>query len=139
MMDLLTLGLMVSQFLFKQFPNMDIKDPMQLMYMLKASPDKALELYKHLMILEKEMQKLMIEDRRHARNLQTPAYRRFAMLAVVGIGLIFCLMVMQQPCLSKEMLAVVSTLSGILGACMKDIYAFEFGGGNDYMRQRFRI
>ena len=136
MFDLLAVGLIASQFFSKQFPQvfpqaLDIKDPMQLMYLLRSSPEKSLELYKHMLALEQEIQKLILEDRLNARQIhQQKQWSRWIFLFVAIIGLISCFVTMNRLYISKELLAVVSALAGILGVCLRDIYACEFGSAH---------
>ena len=116
--------------LFRQSPDPLWQDlPIKLIAALKPEKDNAhsIELYKQLMALEQEMFRLMLEDRRLAREAYPSVARRFGFLALLVAGLIACFYVMYSVRLSKEQLAVVSALSGILGMCLKDIYAFEFG------------
>lgn len=52
-------------------------------------------------------------------------------LMVIGavLGLVFCLFVLTtyKSDLSGEVIGIISTISGIFGACLKDAYSFEFG------------
>lgn len=52
-------------------------------------------------------------------------------LMVIGaaLGLVFCLMVLTtyKGDLPGEVVGIISTVSGIFGACLKDAYSFEFG------------
>lgn len=52
-------------------------------------------------------------------------------LMVIGaaLGLAFCLMVLTtyRGDLPGEVVGIISTVSGIFGACLKDAYSFEFG------------
>ncbi|USO02643.1 MAG: hypothetical protein H6850_01485 [Alphaproteobacteria bacterium] len=128
-MDWITLALETAKFFTKHFPGLlQTKDPLELSRILKEHPDKALELYKHLMTLEQEMHKMVLIDRQKARLTNKSFYRRFLFFSFVCLGLGGCFWLMQKPNLSSEILVIISTLAGILGSCLKDIYAFEFGG-----------
>lgn len=52
-------------------------------------------------------------------------------LMVVGaaLGLVFCLLMLTtyKNDLPGEVVGIISTVSGIFGACLKDAYSFEFG------------
>ncbi|MDR2107817.1 MAG: hypothetical protein LBO73_04885 [Holosporaceae bacterium] len=52
-------------------------------------------------------------------------------IMVIGaaLGLIFCLLMLisYKGDLPGEVVGIVSTISGIFGACLKDAYSFEFG------------
>lgn len=52
-------------------------------------------------------------------------------LMVIGaaLGLVFCLMVLTtyKGDLPGEVVGIISTVSDIFGACLKDAYSFEFG------------
>jgi hypothetical protein len=52
-------------------------------------------------------------------------------IMVIGaaLGLVFCLLMLTsyREDLPGEVVGIVSTISGIFGACLKDAYSFEFG------------
>ena len=52
-------------------------------------------------------------------------------IMVIGaaVGLIFCLLILTsyKGDLPGEVVGIISTVSGIFGACLKDAYSFEFG------------
>jgi hypothetical protein len=52
-------------------------------------------------------------------------------IMVIGaaLGLIFCLLILTsyKRDLPGEVVGIISTISGIFGACLKDAYSFEFG------------
>ncbi|MDR1982802.1 MAG: hypothetical protein LBQ08_03335 [Holosporaceae bacterium] len=52
-------------------------------------------------------------------------------IMVIGaaLGLIFCLLMLTsyKRDLPGEVVGIISTISGIFGACLKDAYSFEFG------------
>jgi hypothetical protein len=51
------------------------------------------------------------------------------MVMGAALGLIFCLLMLisYKGDLPGEVVGIVSTISGIFGACLKDAYSFEFG------------
>lgn len=51
------------------------------------------------------------------------------MVAGASLGLIFCLLMLTsyKGDLPGEVVGIISTVSGIFGACLKDAYSFEFG------------
>ena len=61
------------------------------------------------------------------------AYNRNKRLNIMVIsaaaGLIFCLLILTsyREDLPGEVVGIISTVSGIFGACLKDAYSFEFG------------
>jgi hypothetical protein len=60
----------------------------------------------------------------HSRN------RRMNIMILGAVfGLIFCLLMLvsYKGDLPGEVVGIVSTISGIFGACLKDAYSFEFG------------
>ncbi|MDR0678506.1 MAG: hypothetical protein LBF44_03150 [Holosporaceae bacterium] len=52
-------------------------------------------------------------------------------IMVIGaaLGLVFCLLMLTsyKGDLPGEVVGIISTISGIFGACLKDAYSFEFG------------
>ncbi|MDR1561252.1 MAG: hypothetical protein LBS23_02760 [Holosporaceae bacterium] len=52
-------------------------------------------------------------------------------IMVIGaaLGLVFCLLMLTsyKKDLPGEVVGIISTISGIFGACLKDAYSFEFG------------
>jgi hypothetical protein len=61
------------------------------------------------------------------------AYNRNKRLNVMvvgaALGLVFCLLILTsyKRDLPGEVVGIISTISGIFGACLKDAYSFEFG------------
>jgi len=47
--------------------------------------------------------------------------------AVASGGLFLCLLFLAFFKASGEAMGVISTIAGVLGGCLKDVYAFEFG------------
>ncbi|MDR2724442.1 MAG: hypothetical protein LBB25_04590 [Holosporaceae bacterium] len=60
----------------------------------------------------------------HGRNS-----RLNIMVIGAALGLIFCLLMLTsyRGDLPGEVIGIISTVSGIFGACLKDAYSFEFG------------
>jgi hypothetical protein len=60
----------------------------------------------------------------HGRN-----NRLNIMVIGAALGLVFCLLMLTsyKGDLPGEVVGIVSTISGIFGACLKDAYSFEFG------------
>jgi len=128
MIHLLPLVIKAAQFLLKHFPHiLDVKNSKDLSCTLKDNPEKSIELYKHLMTLELEMHRIVLQDRQNARLSNGSWYQRLFMLLFICGGLISCFYLIHKAMLTNEMLVIVSTLVGMLSACLKDIYAFEFG------------
>jgi hypothetical protein len=55
--------------------------------------------------------------------------RQNIMVACAAVGLIVCLLMLTsyKRDLPGEVVGIISTISGIFGACLKDAYSFEFG------------
>ena len=51
------------------------------------------------------------------------------MVTSAALGLVFCLVMLTsyKGDLPGEVVGIISTVSGIFGACLKDAYSFEFG------------
>ena len=73
------------------------------------------------------------------------AYGRNKRLGVMVIsaviGLIICLLILTlcRENLSGEVIGIISTISGIFGACLKDAYSFEFGSSRGSREKDERI
>ena len=102
-------------------------DPSKIMEALNDDPALLVEFYKKLMETEKDMYLAMLSDRNQARQRTSPDNSRF-MLFLSLSGLATCLFLLALGNPSAEMTTLLSTASGIFGACLKDIYAFEFSG-----------
>jgi hypothetical protein len=102
-------------------------DPSKIMETLNDNPTLLVEFYKKLMETEKDMYIAMLSDREQARKRTSPNSSRF-MLFLSLSGLASCLFLLALGDFSGEVTALLSTASGIFGACLKDIYAFEFSG-----------
>ncbi|MDR2766039.1 MAG: hypothetical protein LBB63_01065 [Holosporaceae bacterium] len=63
--------------------------------------------------------------------IKTRSKNRRMNIMVIGaaLGLIACLLMLTsyKGNLSGEAVGIISTISGIFGACLKDAYSFEFG------------
>jgi hypothetical protein len=140
MFNLISLSILLSRFLglspqSNNPTSKDSFDPLQHivgLFTKNPSPEKSVELYKNFMTirqLEHDMYQLMLLDRQKARETKPSRWRRIGLLSLLIIGLISCFYCMHNPSLPKELVAVLSALAAILGTCLKDIYAFEFGGG----------
>jgi 1,4-dihydroxy-2-naphthoate octaprenyltransferase len=62
-------------------------------------------------------------------NAQSKNRRMNIMVIGAALGLIACLLMLTsyKGNLSGEAVGIISTISGIFGACLKDAYSFEFG------------
>lgn len=132
-MDLLALTLLFTEltpFLMKKIKNknwdikqniFDTTDPTSLLMLLRYSPEKILEYQKSLIDIERDLIKIMCEDRNNARKMETHPLKRYFMLCLILIALIVCITLICKNNQSKETIAILSTLCGILGMCLKDI------------------
>ena len=105
-------------------------DPNKITEALNDNPELLVEFYKKLMETEKEMYVAMLSDRERARQRTSPNSSRF-MLFLSLSGLASCLFVLSWGSSSAEVTTLLTTACGIFGACLKDIYAFEFSGKYD--------
>lgn len=92
--------------------------------------------------LHNEIQKNI--EQNHSINMIN-AYGRNKRLGVMVIcavfGLLICLVLLTvcRGNLSGEVVGIVSTISGIFGACLKDAYSFEFGSSRGSREKDERI
>lgn len=92
--------------------------------------------------LHNEIQKNI--EQNHSINVIN-AYGRNKRLGVMVIcavfGLLICLILLTvcRGNLSGEVVGIVSTISGIFGACLKDAYSFEFGSSRGSREKDERI
>lgn len=83
-------------------------------------------------------------EQNHNINLVN-AYGRNKRLSVMVIcavvGLIICLLILTlfRGNLSGEAIGIISTISGLFGACLKDAYSFEFGSSRGSREKDERI
>ncbi|MBR1735148.1 MAG: hypothetical protein IJ730_06900 [Alphaproteobacteria bacterium] len=63
------------------------------------------------------------------------------MVTGAALGLVFCLLVLTtyKGDLPGEVVGIISTVSGIFGACLKDAYSFEFGSSRGSKEKDDRI
>lgn len=105
---------------------------------LRENPDKACSFQKELCAMETEVELSLIHDRQEARKRDAQLLavtgrtnRRadiMVLSAVLGLGTCLCsLCLFSKEGLPGEAVAIISTISGIFGACLKDAYSFEFG------------
>lgn len=109
----------------------DMKDAITV---LRQQPEVLLAFQKAWVQYEETLTRLSNEDRNNARyrdiNLygQKRRWRADMMTTVAVFGLAGCLgMLIYSPALPREVMGIISTIAGIFGSCLKDVYAFEFG------------
>lgn len=100
-------------------------DPHQIAECFYDNPEMLLEFYKKLMQTEKEIYLAMLSDRARARE-RNNIKRSTLLLCVSVCGLVSCLYLLTNCAFSSETTMILSTACGVFGACLKDIYAFEF-------------
>ncbi|MDR1476239.1 MAG: hypothetical protein LBI20_02875 [Holosporales bacterium] len=85
---------------------------------------------------EREIELAVIKDKDNARtrdiaivNTGRRNIRADIMVIAAAVGLVACLatIVIYHKSLPGEAIGIISTVSGIFGACLKDAYNFEFG------------
>lgn len=103
---------------------------------IAADPALALQFKQSIIQIEAEMDKAYLADRADARKrdvayIQSGKRNVRADLMVLGatVGLIACLVVLVQfkSQIPGEVVGILSTISGLFGACLRDAFQFEFG------------
>lgn len=105
---------------------------------LRDNPEKARIFQKELYAMETEVELSLIHDRQEARKRDTQLLavtgktnrRADIMVLSAVLGLIVCLgslYLFSGNGFPGEVVAIVSTIAGVFGACLKDAYSFEFG------------
>jgi hypothetical protein len=81
--------------------------------------------------LQKHGKNLDHQDNNRINMINANSRNNRLNIMVIGaaLGLIFCLLMLTsyKGDLPGEVVGIVSTISGIFGACLKDAYSFEFG------------
>lgn len=102
----------------------------------REDPQKAFEFQESVLKLETELEIAYVMDRQDARKREATMMhqgksmkRADIMVLAAMVGLAACLLSLgfYQDALPGEAVGIISTISGIFGACLKDAYAFEFG------------
>ena len=112
-----------------------VEDPRTVANMLKTQPKVLIQLQKAWFDYEQSLINSDIEDRNNARqreialfHYQGKRWRGDIMALGAVLGLSACLgMLIYGPPLTGEVIGIISTIAGIFGSCLKDVYAFEFG------------
>lgn len=103
---------------------------------LKNNPELIVQFQQALLDMEREILFAEAEDRRHARDRDIALVaagqsnrRADLMVIAAALGLVLCLLSLgfYHKALPGEAIGIISTVAGILGACLKDAFAFEFG------------
>lgn len=112
-------------------------DPQVAVATIQADPSKVLEFQQAMGAQQGELEKAYLADRSDARSHDTEIrklngghnYRADLAVMSVVIGLITCLYVLVQlkGQITGEAIGIISTIAGLLGSCLKDYFAFEFG------------
>ena len=107
---------------------------------IQSNDDLKQELELALLKAEEEYLRSSMKDKAGARerdlNLRKlkngKNIRANFMLGVALCGLFGCILILVsfKDLLSAEMIAIISTVCGVLGSCLKEAYSFEFGGLN---------
>jgi hypothetical protein len=122
--------------------------PMAAIQRLKEDPTLVFEFQKLMVEYEKEFERNVVQDRQNARtrdiaiaNLGRPNRRADYMVFCAVFGLIFCLCCVGYygDRLTGEAIGITSTVAGIFGACLKDVYAFEFGSSRGSKEKDFTV
>jgi len=103
---------------------------------LKADPAKVLEFQQAAMANDADLTKAFLADVQNARSRDIELHkagfgnrRADVMVALDVLGLIACLLVLvlYREKLPGEVVGLLSAISGIFGACLRDAHQFEFG------------
>jgi hypothetical protein len=103
---------------------------------LKADPAKVLEFQQAAMLNDADLTKAFLADVQNARARDIELHkagfgnrRADIMVALDVLGLIACLLVLvlYREKLPGEVVGLLSAISGIFGACLRDAHQFEFG------------
>jgi hypothetical protein len=104
--------------------------------MLKADPAKVLEFQQAAMANDADLTRAFLADVQNARARDIELHkvgfgnrRADVMVALDVLGLIACLLVLvlYREKLPGEVVGLLSAISGIFGACLRDAHQFEFG------------
>jgi hypothetical protein len=109
-------------------------DPLEAFQKLQGNADLASEFQKAIIQAEMELELATLKDRQHARmrdmsitNVKRSNIRADILAIGASGGLFLCLVFLAYFKPLPEAIGVISTVAGVLGACLKDVYAFEFG------------
>lgn len=103
---------------------------------LKADPAKVIEFQQAAMLNDSDLTKAFLADVQNARARDIELHktgfgnrRADVMVALDVLGLIACLLVLvlYREKLPGEVVGLLSAISGIFGACLRDAHQFEFG------------
>lgn len=103
---------------------------------LKADPAKVLEFQQAAMANDADLTRAFLVDVQNARARDIELHkagfgnrRADVMVALDVLGLIACLLVLvlYREKLPGEVVGLLSAISGIFGACLRDAHQFEFG------------
>lgn len=103
---------------------------------LKVDPAKVLEFQQAAMLNDADLTKAFLADVQSARARDIELHkagfgnrRADVMVALDVLGLISCLLVLvlYREALPGEVVGLLSAISGIFGACLRDAHQFEFG------------
>lgn len=103
---------------------------------LKADPAKVLEFQQAAMANDADLTRAFLADVQNARARDIELHkagfgnrRADVMVALDVLGLIACLLVLvlYREKLPGEVVGLLSAISGIFGACLRDAHQFEFG------------
>lgn len=103
---------------------------------LKADPNKVLEFQQAALAQDADLTRAFLADVQNARMRDVELHkagfgnrRADVMVALDVLGLIACLLVLvlYREKLPGEVVGLLSAISGIFGACLRDAHQFEFG------------
>ncbi|MDC0344581.1 hypothetical protein OAN22_00280 [Alphaproteobacteria bacterium] len=112
------------------------EQPEKALERLTLDPQLQVKFQEALISLERETIMAEVTDRMNARErdlqltkLGRSNRRADIMVISAAIGLVSCLVVLGwfHEKISGEAVGILSTISGVFGACLKDAFSFEFG------------
>ncbi|MDR1475248.1 MAG: hypothetical protein LBI30_01850 [Holosporales bacterium] len=85
--------------------------------------------------LQKEYHKKFIQKVVSSNNRAGSKAGTMVLCAVLGLTLCLGVLSLRRESLSGEVVGIISTIAGIFGSCLKDVYSSEFGGRDRIVSQ----
>lgn len=108
----------------------------KILHHLRTDPQLLVQFQQRILQLTHDLEMADYKDRESARRrditLTTAGrynFRADIMVISAALGLVACLLTITiyRISLPGEAVGIISTIAGIFGSCLKDVYAFEFG------------
>jgi hypothetical protein len=120
------------------------KDPLKAIELLQSNQKMLWDFQRAILSMEADMELTLMKDRESARfrdvelaKVGRSNRRADVMVFCAAGGLVLCLCTLGYYAdqLPGEAVGILSTISGIFGACLKDAFAFEFGASREGLRE----